>query len=164
MPVLIKSPKEFWAGLIYIGLAAAAIMIGWDYRIGTAGRMGPGYFPLAISGLLLLVGVASLIRAFVLKGDGLGDIAWKPMFFILLACALFGWLLPRAGIVVALLALCLVSAAASREFRFELKATLGLVALVIFCVLVFVKGLGVPLPMWGTWLEPFAANLPAWAR
>jgi hypothetical protein len=153
----ISSPKDFWAGLIYVAIGGAALWIGQNYRIGTAGRMGPGYFPLALAALLVGIGAISLARSFVAKGEPITNIIWQPMALILGANALFGLLLPRAGVVVALLTLCLVSAAASKEFRFDLKATGGLVALVVFCVLIFVKGLGVPMPILGSWFEPFVS-------
>lgn len=155
MLIKISSPKDFWAGLIYIAIGAAAIWIGSAYRFGVAGRMGPGYFPFVLASGLVAVGVVSFVRSFVVPGGGIGKIAWKPLFVILLANLLFGFLLPRAGLVVALIALTLVSAAASREFRFEWRASLGLGVLVLFCALVFVKGLGVPMPIVGSWLEPY---------
>lgn len=52
-----------------------------------------------------------------------------------------------------------MSAAASEKFRFEWTATAGLVGLVVFCSVVFVQGLGVPMPLVETWLQPI---LPAW--
>ena len=71
----------------------------------------------------------------------------------------FGILLPTAGLVIAMLVMVLMSAAASEKFRFEWAATAGLVVLVVFCSLVFVKGLGVPMPLVGFWLQPI---MPAW--
>ena len=132
-----------------------------DYRFGTAGRMGPGYFPKVLASILILLGVVSLVRSLATKGEPLGSLAWKQLALILLACALFAWALPRLGLVVALLALCLVSAAASPKFRFDLKASVGLVALIAFSVGVFVYGLGVPMPLLGAWLEPIYAALTA---
>jgi hypothetical protein len=55
--------------------------------------------------------------------------------------------------VIALLALVLLSAAASEKFRFDWWAVLGLVGLIAFCSLVFVNGLGVPAPLIGSWFE-----------
>lgn len=153
----IRAPKDFWTGAIYIALGGAALYFGQAYKLGTAGRMGPGYFPQALAAILVLLGVVSLARSFVVKGEGVSPIAWKPMLLTLLATGLFAFLLPRAGVVIALLTLCLVAASASKEFRFDLRATAGLIGLVAFCVLVFVKGLGVPMPIVGSWLQPFIA-------
>ncbi|KAB2849917.1 MAG: tripartite tricarboxylate transporter TctB family protein [Hyphomicrobiaceae bacterium] len=153
----IRAPKDFWTGTIYAALGAVALWIGQGYKVGTAGRMGPGYFPLALASILLVLAGLSLVRSFVIKGEAVPTIAWRPMLLILLATGLFGLLLPRAGLAIALLALCLVSAAASKEFRFAWKATAGLIGLITFCTFVFVKGLGVPMPIIGRWLEPFVA-------
>ena len=67
------------------------------------------------------------------------------------ATALFGFLLTTAGLIIALIALSLVSAAASHYFKFDWKAIGALIVLVVFCALVFAKGLGVPMPLLGTW-------------
>ena len=113
--------------------------------------MGPGYFPTVLGALLVLIGVISLVRSFIVPGEPLGDFAIKAGFLIILATVLFGFLINRAGLIIALLALVLVSAAASEKFRFEWMAILGLIVLIAFCALVFVMGLGVPMPLLGTW-------------
>ena len=147
----IRNPKDFWAGAIYTAFGAAGLLIGTNYSMGSAGRMGPGYFPVALSVLLLAFGVASLVRSFIRPGDPIGGLAWKPMLLVLGATALFGALIETAGLPIAIVVLVLVSAAASARFRFEWGATLGLIGLVVFCSLVFVKGLGVPMPLLGSW-------------
>lgn len=160
----ISSPKDFWAGLIYIAVGAAALWLGAEYRMGSAGRMGPGYFPKVLAVLLVGIGLISLTRAFLAKGEGIGAIAWKPLLIVLASCVLFGLALPRLGLGVALLLLCLGSATASRDFRFDPLATAGLIALIAFCAAVFVKGLGVPMPLLGTWLEPVLGDALPWLR
>jgi putative tricarboxylic transport membrane protein len=99
----------------------------------------------------MLIGVISVVRSFIVPGDPLGKWAIKAAILIIGATVLFGFLIIRAGLIVALLALVLVSAAASEKFRFDWKALAGLVVLIAFCALVFVKGLGVPMPLVGTW-------------
>ncbi len=143
--------KDLWAGVLYIAFGATAFWIGRDYPMGTSGRMGAGYFPTVLSVVLVLIGCLSVARSFLRDGDAVGAIAWKPLGLIVGATALFGLLLQTAGLIVALLGLVLLSAVASQHFRLDLKASIGLVLLVGFCVLVFVKGLGVPLPLFGSW-------------
>lgn len=164
MPSFIRAPKDFWAGLIYIGAGATALWVGLDYKMGTAGRMGPGYFPKVLGGILILLGLLAILRSLLTKGEVIGTIMWRPLVLILFACVLFGLLLQPFGLIVSLLTLCLVSAAASREFKFSLKATAGLGLLTVFCTLVFVKGLGVPMPIFGTWLEPVAGFFLSYLR
>jgi hypothetical protein len=148
---LIRSPKDFWAGLLYAGFGAAAVLIARDYGMGSSSRMGPAYFPTVLGSLLLLIGVASLVRSFFARGEPIGAIAWKGMFLVTLATVLFGVLLRPAGLVIALAALILVSAAASIKFRFDWRALSMMAGLIVFCGLVFVKGLGLPVSLLGTW-------------
>jgi hypothetical protein len=104
-----------------------------------------------LGSLLLLIGVASLIRSFLVKGDPIGAIAWKGLFLVTLATVAFGILLRPAGLVAALVALILVSAAASVKFRIDWRALALMCGLILFCALVFAKGLGLPVPLLGTW-------------
>jgi hypothetical protein len=147
---VVRSPKEFWAGLMYAGFGGAAVLIARDYGMGTSSRMGPAYFPTVLGALLLLIGIASIVRSCFAKGEPIGAIAWKAMALVTLATVLFGAMLRPLGLIAALVALILVSAAASVKFRFEWRALAMMGGLVVFCVLVFVKGLGLPVALLGT--------------
>jgi Zn-dependent protease len=151
MKPLIRSQKDFWAGALYAGLGATALVLARDYGMGTSARMGPAYFPTVLGGLLLLIGAISVARSFVAKGEPIGAIAWKPLVLVTVATILFGALLRPAGLVVALAALILVSAAASVKFKVDWRALALMLALIAFCALVFVKGLGLPVPLLGAW-------------
>lgn len=146
-----RNPRDLAAGIIYIAFGVAALFIGQDYSMGTGSRMGPGYFPSVLGGLLAVFGASSVIRSFLQPGEPIGAIAWKGLVLVVGGTVIFGFLLEPAGLVLALLALVLLSASASQMFRFERRAAAGLVGLVIFCALVFVKGLGVPMPLLGSW-------------
>lgn len=147
----IRAPREFWLGAVYCLFGAVGLWYASEYPMGTAARMGPGYLPAGVSGLLLIFGAISFIRSARLKGEPIGRVMPRPLICVLGGVLLFAFLLERAGIVVALLALILTGAAGSREFRFRWSATLGLIGFITFCALVFVKALGIPMPMLGSW-------------
>lgn len=151
--VRIRGEKDFGIGLIYLALGLIGFVVARDYSFGTAGRMGPGYFPTMISSLLVIFGLVALAKGLLRDGAPLGKINWKGLLLVTLSVALFGALLERAGLAVALVVLILVSAAASERFRFEYRAALGVVALVVFCLTVFIKGLGLPMPILGEWFK-----------
>ena len=147
----VRNPKDFWAGVIYLALGLAVILLGRNYSLGSAARMGPGYFPIVLGALLALFGVVSIARSFVRAGEAVAAIAWKPLVLVIGATVLFGLLMERAGLLVALPVLIVVSALASQHTRADLQSALALIGIVAFCALVFVKGLGVPMPLLGSW-------------
>lgn len=151
---LIRSPKDFWSGVIYLAAALFGLIVGSGYSIGRAGQMGPGYFPIVISSLLLMFAVVTLARAFIVPGASVIKFAFKPVMLIVGSVVLFAILLERAGFVIAMFASVLMSASASREFRLEWRAILGLVLFVTAVAFLFVKALGVPMPLMGAWFQP----------
>lgn len=147
-----RGRQNFFAGALYVAFGVAAILIGRDYEMGTATRMGPAYFPSVLGGLLLLIGVISIAHSFFVAGAPIGKFAFKPLFLITAAALAFGAIVRYAGLVPAVFILVLVGALASRRFR--CWPTIALAAgLVVFSAAVFVKGLGVPLPLFGTWFQ-----------
>jgi hypothetical protein len=145
-----RNPKDFWTGLIYIVFGASAMLIARDYSMGTAIKMGPAYFPTILGGLLALIGVISVIRSFIIPGTPVGTSAFKGLILVTVSVLLFGFIVREAGLAVALPLLTVISAVASAKFRW--RPTLIMAAgLTVFCVLVFLKGLGIPLPVIGPW-------------
>ncbi|MBI5605759.1 MAG: tripartite tricarboxylate transporter TctB family protein, partial [Deltaproteobacteria bacterium] len=88
----IRSIKDFLTGLIYITIGSGAIIIALvgDYHIGTALKMGPAYFPLFLSMLLVLVGIISLVRSFITPGTPIGSFAVKGLLLVVASTVLFG--------------------------------------------------------------------------
>jgi putative tricarboxylic transport membrane protein len=112
--------------------------------------MGPAYFPIILGGLLVGVGAISAIRSFVVPGAPIGAFAFKGLTLVSVSVLLFGFVVRGAGLAVAIPLLVIISALASSRFRW--RATLIMaVGLTIFCAVVFVKGLGIPLPIIGPW-------------
>ncbi|NKK87425.1 tripartite tricarboxylate transporter TctB family protein [Rhizobium leguminosarum bv. viciae] len=139
--------------MIYLFAGAAGSWAAQDLPFGSGARMGAGYFPTIITIGLILFGLASVARAFVITGEAIGTIAWKSLGLILGAGLAFAVLVERAGFVVAASALLFIAATASQQFRFSWTATLGAVALVTGCALLFIKVLGLPMPAVGPVLQ-----------
>ena len=144
----IKAPKDFWAGLMFIAFGLA-FMVGAlkSYQMGTAVRMGPGYFPTVLGGMLAVLGLIVLLGSFAVAGPKVPKFHFRPMFFVLLGCLVFAYILKPAGFVVSIFALIIISAAGGHEFKWKEVLILSVV-LAVFSVLVFVKGLTLPFPIW----------------
>lgn len=144
----IKSPKNFWAGLMFIGFGLfAAIWAAMHYQMGTAVRMGPAYFPVLLGGLLAVLGLIIFIEAFAIEGAKVPTIRLRPLILISAACVAYGYLMKPLGLVGATAALVYIAALAGHEFKWK-EVTILYVVLIVFSVLVFVKGLTLPFPLW----------------
>lgn len=146
----IRNPKDFWTGAIFMVFGGAAVILGRDYPFGTTFKMGPGYFPTVLGALLALVGLITVLRGLLRPGTAVGALAYREILLVLTATVLFGVLLRGAGLVVAVVLLVMVGAYASRYFRWGTALALA-AGMAAFCVLVFVKALGLPLPILGPW-------------
>ena len=153
--MLIKSPKDFWAGAMFIafggGMALIAVL---NYQMGSAVRMGPAYFPTLLGGILAVLGLILLVRSFALKGDKVPQFHFGPLLFILAACLAFAYTLKPLGLTGATLLLVFISAYGGHEFKWKEVAILYAV-LIVFSVLVFVKGLTLPFPICPAVIEDF---------
>ena len=143
----IRSPKDFWAGLMFSAIGLFFLVVARNYRMGTATNMGPAYFPTVLGGLMAVVGAIVFLQSFVVKGEKVPPLYFRPIFFVILSLLLFGYLLKPIGLVLALGFLLGVSAFAGHESRLKEVLILS-IALILFSVLVFVKGLRLPFPLW----------------
>ena len=141
-----RNNKDFWAGIMLIGTGVAAIFIARDYPFGSTLRMGPGYFPSMLGGILVLFGITITLMG--LKRNDKIQGRWSPRALVVLplSLVLFGVLMKHAGFMPALAALIFGSAAAGREFKF-VEVLLLTAVLTGLSVAVFIWGLGLPYPV-----------------
>jgi len=145
--IRIRSPKDFCAGLLFIAVGAAAIVIASAYPLGTAARMGPGYFPRMLGILLIGLGALLAFRGARLAGAPLGVWKWRPLVTVLGSVVLFGAMVTHAGLVLSTVVLIVLASSASREFR-PREALVSGALLSALAVGVFVIGLNLQLPIW----------------
>ena len=144
----IKSPKDFWAGLMFIG--SGLFFVIWaliHYQMGTAVRMGPAYFPTMLGGLLAVLGFFVLLGSFAIEGPPVPAFSFRPLILVSVGCVLYGYLMKPLGLVGATAALVYVSALGGHEFNWK-EVTILYLILIAFSWLVFVKGLTLPFPVW----------------
>jgi hypothetical protein len=150
---LVRRPSDFFSGLVFFVLGTAAAVLARDFPFGTARNMGPGWFPFVVASLLALCGLVLVARAFI--GESEERIAFAPLPLLLVSggIAVFALTLMGAGLLLATMALVLLSAGASGRFR-PVSALLLALGLAVASTLGFVYGLGQLLPVLGTWFGP----------
>ncbi len=160
--VKIKSQKDFFCGVMFLVVGIAFAWGATTYNIGTAARMGPGYFPLMLGVILGFIGAGVMFKALVVQtadGDPIGAWAWRPLVFIIGANLLFGILLvglpglgvPGMGLIVAIYGLTIVASFAGDEFHWGSVLAVATV-LAIISYLAFVKLLNLQFPVWPSFI------------
>ena len=135
--------RDIVAGVLFVLIGACALIVARGYPVGSAMRMGPGYFPTVLGWLLIALGALVGLRAARRADWAPLAWGWRPLAWITASIVLFGWLMPRLGLVPALLAMFPVAAAAGRGSRWREVLVLT-VAMSALAAAVFVYGLKLP--------------------
>ncbi|KQY22638.1 MULTISPECIES: tripartite tricarboxylate transporter TctB family protein [Rhizobium/Agrobacterium group] len=139
-------------GGLFIALGGFFIYQSLNLELGTAFRMGPGFFPLFLAGILVLLGVVIVIQSTQIEGEPLGPVAWRGLLFILPAPIFFGLTVRGLGFVPSLFFTALIACFASQRMK-PLTALALSLALTIFSVGVFSYALGLPFQRFGPWVR-----------
>lgn len=147
MKVELRNNKDVLAGLLMLVIGGGGFIMALDYPFGSALRMGPGYFPRVLAGVLMTFGAYVLIRGLLRFEKVKGKWGWKPLAFVTASLVAFGWIMDKFGFIPALVVLFALSALGGHEFRWKEVAILTVV-MSAFAVSVFIYGLGLPYPLW----------------
>jgi hypothetical protein len=152
MRLRIKSTQDFWTGLFFVAFGAATAALSTQYPLGSAARMGPGYFSTALGILLAAIGAGLVLRSLASAAGGNVDRVdlWLALR-LLLALVIFGLLLNALGLLATAFATVFVAARAGPEFRLR-EGIAAAIALSAASWLIFVLILKQPIPVWPAWI------------
>ena len=156
----IKSRKDVLSGAVFVAFGLAFSVTASTYEVGSALSMGPGYFPVVLGGVLVLLGVLIAVQglapgrfgAVEREPNTLGPVSWKAGALLVGALLLFGFTVRGAGLVPSLFVTVFLTAMAGRGVR-VVPALVIAAALTALSVLIFVMVLQLRLPLIGPWLE-----------
>ena len=131
---------------MFIGIGVAAFVAALDYPFGSTMRMGPGYFPRVLAGIIIIFGIITMVKGIRLPERVKNVWGWRALSWITLSLVVFGWLMDRFGMIPALVAMFFFSAYAGHEFKWK-EVTILTVVMTLFAIGVFIIGLGLPYPL-----------------
>ena len=145
MQLRIRSPEDFWSGLLFIGIGILAIYLSWDLPMGRALRMGPGYFPTWLGGIMIGFGVVIAALSFKMQLESDEEIrepwGFRPWLVLPGTFVLFAFMMQqRVGFVPSIMALIVGCALAHKDVNWletillSIFVTLGAVALFIWTI------------------------------
>ena len=154
----LASQKDFYSGLMFTAVGIVFAIGATNFTVGSAARMGPGYFPLLLGILLAILGVVVTLQSFKSKavdGDPIGSIAWRPLGYIIGANLAFGVLLvgvpalgiPAFGMIIAIYALVLIAGFARPNSSIKESLILATI-LAVGSYFAFVYALNLQFPVW----------------
>lgn len=149
----VKNKQNFWSGVMFIVIGSAFAWKSLDYSMGTAARMGPGYFPHWLGVLMAILGVLILLGSLSKKAAAteIDKFDFKIVAIITASVVVFAFILQPVGLVISMLVLVIISAMASHEFTWKVTIA-NAVFLAILCYLAFIVGLKLVFPIWPAFL------------
>ena len=148
----VRSPKDFWAGILFIAFGVAAVTIAYNYPLGTAGRMGPGYFPRGLGFIMIGLGSILSLRALKLAGGKIQFGSFKPLLIVLGSVLIFAVAAPTLGVIIATILLIAISSTAAYDYRWK-ESIIAALAIATFTYAAFIWGLSLQLPVWPTFFR-----------
>src|SRR5262245_36107913 len=143
----IKSPQDVGAAVVFMAIGLAGAYFGRDLALGTAARMGPGYFPVILSWTIFGIGVVVGFKGLTIEGPRIEAVQLRPILVIVAAILAFGYMIEKVGLAITAALLTVLASYARRDVN--LPETILLAAgLAVFCVVLFIYGLSQPFPAW----------------
>lgn len=149
----LRNKQDFWSGIMFVVLGIGFALKATDYSMGTAARMGPGYFPFWLGVIMALLGAYVSFTAFKSNAEEteVGKLDWPIILIIILTVAGVGVVFDYLGVYISVFLLVLISSLASHEFSLKVAVITGSF-LVLFTHFAFIKGLGLVFPLWPSFL------------
>jgi len=146
MKTPLQQNRDFLAGMLFLLIGGIGFYVALSYPFGTLQKMGPGYFPRVLSGVLIVFGLVTLVRGLKSGEKVQGAWGWFPLVMLTISLVAFGFLMEHVGLIPALVVMLFTSAYAGKEAKFREVAILA----VIMCVAataIFIWGLKLPFPL-----------------
>ncbi|HYM51892.1 MAG TPA: tripartite tricarboxylate transporter TctB family protein [Candidatus Dormibacteraeota bacterium] len=144
--------SDILAGSVFLVFGLAFAIGAATYEIGTPLQMGPGYFPLVLGGLLVLLGLVIVVKGLLAgEGEAIGPVPWRAMGLIAVAVVFFGATVRGLGVGPSVFVTTLLSALAGHQARI-VPAVVIAVGLTALCIAIFIAALQLRLPLLGPWI------------
>lgn len=143
MRLHIRNSQDLWAGILFMAIGAVTAAAALDYPLGATRNIGPGYFPVLLGGILIVIGAAVAVKGLRADAEPLGSWAIRPLILITAAVVVFALLVRPLGLAVATLSLVAISSLAGAGFSLVRVLVLS-AALVMLAAIIFIYLLSLP--------------------
>ncbi len=141
---LVKGLQDVLCGLMFMAIGVLGVVVGWDYPRGSPVRLGTGVFPAILSWGLVAIGTIVFVRGLLVRGVGVGRVAWRPVLLIGLAAALFAVLIETGGLIAAMVVLMILAALAGDDHTIK-EFSIFAAVMIVMALAIFIWGLEMPI-------------------
>jgi hypothetical protein len=146
MKTPLQQNRDFLAGMLFLLIGGIGFYVALSYSFGTLQKMGPGYFPRVLSGILIVFGIVTLVRGLRSGEKVKGAWGWFPLVMLTVSLVAFGFLMEHVGLIPALVVMFFTAAYAGKEAKFVEVAALT-VLMSLAAAAIFIWGLKLPFPL-----------------
>lgn len=139
--------KDVASGLMFIGVGTICLFLMGGFEFGTSARPGPGFFPIVLSVLLIVIGVAVSGWGLLRQAGPLAEIAPRPLILITSAVCIFALCIEPFGLVPSIILATFIATFARPNYGL-LQRSLLAVSLAAVSAILFVVALNLPIALW----------------
>jgi putative tricarboxylic transport membrane protein len=143
----IRSPRDFWGGLVLIAVGILAIWASRDLPGQRGFAFGPGTAPRLFSGLLVGFSAVVALGGLIMDGPRIEKYKVRGPVLVIFAILGFAAMIRPLGMVPASFVTFMVAILGSKEMR-VLESFVAAAVMTAFCVLLFVYLLNLPFQLW----------------
>lgn len=145
----IRNHKDFWAGVLFMSFGAFFVVFSAQYKIGTAAKMEPGYFPTLVGAIVIILGLITTAGSMTSKSavEKVDRLNMGVLLLLMGSVVAFGLLINPLGLIASMFILIFMSSCASHEFTLK-TALITSAALILLCLSLFVWLLKLQMPLW----------------
>lgn len=137
---------DLLASATLVGLGGLALWSSKDLAFGSAAMMGPGFMPVVVGSMVLVLGLVIGLAGLCKGAEPIGKVRLRPLLILLTAVGGFALAAELAGFLIASAGLIIFGSMADREWRLR-EALISSVVLTLFGLVVFIYGLDVQMPV-----------------
>jgi hypothetical protein len=137
---------DLLASAIFIGLGVLVLWSTRDLPAGSAAMMGPGFMPLMIGSLIIVLGLIVGLMGLFKQVESIDPVKLRPLLILLAAVGGFALAAELAGFAIAAAGLIIFGSMADKAWRAR-EVFISSTVLTLFGLLVFIYGLDVQMPV-----------------
>lgn len=147
LAVKLMTDKDFGSGLLFALAGIIGLVLTSSFEFGSTAEPGPGFFPIVLSTLLILIGIAVALSVLLRDVDPMSAIAMRPFLLITCAVCIFAVCIERFGLMPSVFVTAIIASFARANYGWAHRI-LAAAGIALFSAALFIGALNLPVALW----------------